>query len=452
MATTGLWPIKGSLKTVIDYADNPDKTTLEKYVDTDLYAALRYAENDDKTDQKIFVTGINCSKYAAYEQMMATKHRFGKLGGNVCYHGYQSFKAGEVSPELCHQIGIETARRMWGDQYEVIVTSHLNTENLHNHFVVNSLSFKTGKKYSNKISEHIRLREVSDAVCKEHNLSVLENAPFFGGEKDSYWLHKDGKMTRRDLVKEDAQRALDVSLNYPQFFLNLRRLGYEIDERRLSVKAPDWERNIRLSGVGLTREVIEASFQQHRGSETWYVFYRAHIIPEPKRKPLDDLLREMERDLYRSHSGAGVFIGSVFLIVMLLLQAAIENARYTPLSPTMRLEMQNVKQYVADHRFLKDNNIQTTDELKRCILQTQAEIQKLEAERQHIRNQIRRAEPGAKASLKEDAKAITKKLNPLREQLKNLQRILDKSDYVYTMLEAERRLERQIGRSRDYGR
>ena len=452
MATTGLWPIKGSLKTVIDYADNPDKTTLEKYLDTDLYSALRYTENDDKTDQKMFVTGINCSKYAAYEQMMATKHQFGKLGGNVCYHGYQSFKVGEVSPELCHQIGVETAKRMWGDQYEVIVTSHLNTENLHNHFVLNSLSFKTGKKYSNKISEHIRLREISDAVCKEHNLSVLENAPFFGGEKGAYWQHKEGKMTRRDLVKADAQRALDVSLNYPQFFLNLRRLGYEIDEKLLSVKAPDWERNIRLSGVGLTREIIEASFQQHRVSETWYVFYRTHIIPEPKRKPLDDLLREMERDLYRSRSGVDVALVSVFLIVAMVLQAAIENARYTPLSPTMRLEMQNVKQYMADHRFLKENNIQTTDELKIRILQTQAEIQKQEAERQHIRNQIRRAVPTAKASLKEEAKAVTKRLKPLREQLKNLQCILDKSDYVYTMLETERKLERQIGRNRNYER
>ena len=452
MATTGLWPIKGSLKTVIDYADNPDKTTLEKYLDTDLYAALRYTENDDKTDQKMFVTGINCSKHTAYEQMMATKHRFGKLGGNVCYHGYQSFKVGEVSPELCHQIGVETAKRMWGDQYEVIVTSHLNTENLHNHFVLNSLSFKTGKKYSNKISEHIRLREISDEICREHNLSVLENAPFFGGEKGAYWQHKEGKITRRDLVKADAQRALDVSLNYPQLFMNLRRLGYQIDERRLSVKAPDWERNIRLASVGLTREVIEASFRQHRGSEEWYIFYRMHPIKEPDFKPLEAILKEMERDLYRSHSGAGVFIGSVFLIIMLLLQAAIENARYTPLSPTMRLEMQNVKQYVADHRFLKDNNIQTTTELTERIAQTQTKIQKLEAERQHIRNQIRRAEPRAKASLKEDAKAITKKLNPLREQLNNLQRILDKSDYVYTMLETERRLERQIGRNRNYER
>ena len=452
MATTGLWPIKGSLKTVIDYADNPDKTTLEKYVDTDLYAALRYTENDDKTDQKMFVTGINCSKHTAYEQMMATKHRFGKLGGNVCYHGYQSFKAGEVSPELCHQIGVETAKRMWGDQYEVIVTSHLNTENLHNHFVVNSLSFKTGRKYSNKISEHIRLREISDEICREHDLSVLENAPFFGGEKGAYWQHKEGKMTRRDLVKADAQRALDVSLNYPQLFMNLRRLGYQIDERRLSVKAPDWERNIRLASVGLTREVIEASFRQHRGSEEWYIFYRMHPIKEPKRKPLDDLLREMERDMYRSRSGVEVALISVFLILAMLLQAAIENARYTPLSPTMRLEMQNVMRYVADHRFLKDNNIQTTTELTEHIAQTQTKIQKLEAERQHIRNQIRRTEPKAKDALKEEARAVTKRLKPLREQLKTLQRILDKSDYVYTMLETERKLERHIGRNRDYER
>ena len=259
-------------------------------------------------------------------------------------------------------------------------------------------------------------------------------------------------MTRRDLVKADAQRALDISLNYPQFFLYLRRLGYEIDERRLSVKAPDWERNIRLASVGLTREVMAASFRQHRGSEEWYIFYRMHPIPEPKRKPLDDLLREMERDLYRSRSGVEVALISVFLIMAMLLQAAIENARYTPLSPTMRLEMQYVKQYVADHRFLKDNNIQTTTDLKSRIAQTQAEIQKLEAERQHIRNQGRRTDPVTKTILKGSAKAVTRQIKPLREQLKTLQRILDKSDYVYTMLETERKLERQIGRNRDYER
>ena len=126
MATTGFWPVKGSLKDVVNYADNPDKTTNPKYLDKDLANALKYVENDSKTDMKMFVSGINCPTVRAYEQMMATKHRYGKLGGNVAYHGYQSFKSGEVTPEEAHKIGIETAKRMWGGNYEIVVTTQVD--------------------------------------------------------------------------------------------------------------------------------------------------------------------------------------------------------------------------------------------------------------------------------------------------------------------------------------
>ena len=135
MATTGFWPVKGSLKAVIQYADNPDKTTSRKYLDRDLADALQYVENDAKTDEKLYVSAINCDPQTAYEDMAATKARFGKHGGNVAYHGYQSFRPGEVTPEECHRIGVRTAREMWGDQYEIVVTTHLNTDSLHNHFV-----------------------------------------------------------------------------------------------------------------------------------------------------------------------------------------------------------------------------------------------------------------------------------------------------------------------------
>lgn len=114
MATTGFWPVKSRLKEVIDYAENPDKTIDKNYVDSDLYAALQYAADDKKTDERMYVSGINCNAKRAYERMTATKKRFGKTGGNVAYHGYQSFQTGEVTPEEAHKIGIETARRMWG--------------------------------------------------------------------------------------------------------------------------------------------------------------------------------------------------------------------------------------------------------------------------------------------------------------------------------------------------
>ena len=120
---------------MIDYAENPDKTTDPKYLDDDLCRVLTYTENDQKTDRRMFVSTINCSKQDPYGDMMATKRRFGKLGGNVAFHAFQSFKTGEVTPEEAHAIGLETARRMWGDEYQIVVTTHLNTENVHNHMV-----------------------------------------------------------------------------------------------------------------------------------------------------------------------------------------------------------------------------------------------------------------------------------------------------------------------------
>lgn len=99
MAVTGFWPIYKNLKATLDYADNPDKTTAREYLDDDLYAALSYAENDNKTDRKMYVGGINCSKQNAYAEMIAVQRRFGIRGKVVGYHGIQSFREGEVTPE-----------------------------------------------------------------------------------------------------------------------------------------------------------------------------------------------------------------------------------------------------------------------------------------------------------------------------------------------------------------
>ena len=104
------------MKDVIDYAENPDKTTDQKYLDNDLYRALSYTQNDEKTDKKMYVSAINCPKHDPYGAMIATKKQFGKMAGNMDYHGYQSFKPGEVTREEAHKIGMETAKKMWGDE------------------------------------------------------------------------------------------------------------------------------------------------------------------------------------------------------------------------------------------------------------------------------------------------------------------------------------------------
>lgn len=170
MAVTGFWPVYGNLKATLDYADNPDKTTPKEYLDKDLYSALRYAENDNKTDKQVFVGGINCSKQNAYTEMIAVQLRFGMKGKVVAYHGIQSFKANEVTPEEAFEIGKKTARKMWGDRYQVLVTVHLNTDNLHCHFVVNPCSFKDGSKFKNKIGDHWS--------CERYQMGVAESTVY----------------------------------------------------------------------------------------------------------------------------------------------------------------------------------------------------------------------------------------------------------------------------------
>ncbi|MEG2222791.1 MAG: relaxase/mobilization nuclease domain-containing protein [Oscillospiraceae bacterium] len=159
MAVTSLWAVKNSLADVVNYAQNPEKTECP-----DLAQVLRYAGNDCKTEHRYFVTGVGCLAETAGEQMMNTKRRFGKSGGYVAYHGYQSFKPGELTPAQAHEIGIEFAKRLWGERYEVLVATHLNTDCCHNHFVVNSVSFVDGKKLVVKKGTYLELRRVSDAI------------------------------------------------------------------------------------------------------------------------------------------------------------------------------------------------------------------------------------------------------------------------------------------------
>ena len=212
----------------------------------------------------MFVTGINCPTVRAYEQMMLTKRRYGKSGGNVAYHGYQSFKIGEVTPEEAHKIGLEIARRMWGKDYEMVVTTHLNTENIHNHIVVNSVSFKTGLKFENHIRDHIKLREISDDVCREFNKSVLENAKFYKSDKKLYWIKKNGKLTHRDILKQGVDDAIKESGNLMEFDRIMHIKGYtfnrKIGTKHPSVIAKGWEKPIRIDSLGddyTTERIIE---------------------------------------------------------------------------------------------------------------------------------------------------------------------------------------------------
>ena len=442
MAVTGFWPIYKSLKATLAYADNPDKTTPKEYLDDDLYATLRYAGNDNKTDRQLYVGGINCSRQNAFAEMVAVQRRFGLRGKVVGYHGIQSFRKGEVTPEEAFEIGKETARRMWGDRYQVLVTVHLNTDNLHCHFVVNPVSFKDGSKFQNKIGDHKELRRVSDEICREHQLSVLENSNFYGNKK-AYWINRAGKKTHRDLLREDVEYCLAYAGNMDQFVSQLRGLGYEYDYRRGSVRAPGWERAVRLRNLGYTTESLQERFKDNLCSPGHYYQWNTHLPYRPKRFPLLELERKLQFTVEHSHDAVTVLVDLLFLMILLLLQLQREEStKVRPLSPTLRQELSRFDELHRKYMFLADNGIHTVEELNEAMAALPQQIDGLEAKRQKCRNQLRRnTDPERETSLKEEAKAITRELTPLREKLRTAQRIAQRYPEIQKTLETERAME-----------
>lgn len=217
MAVTSIWAVHGdNVATVMKYIANQDKTDMGQFPAVASFHAvnrvLQYGADEMKTEQQLLVTGILCDTKPeiAARQFLSTKiHHGGKVGGIVCFHAYQSFKRGEVDGMTAHKIGVELAKRMWGDRFEVMVSTHMNTGTVHNHFCLNSVSFADGKKYYSGKALNRKLREVSDALCREYGLSVIANpAGQTNREIGNRHREENGLFTWRSQIRKDMDEAI----------------------------------------------------------------------------------------------------------------------------------------------------------------------------------------------------------------------------------------------------
>lgn len=207
MAVTKIIAIRDRLDKRVNYVVNSEKTSLD--------AGVAYITNPEKTEQTFFTKTINCHTIGtAYAEMMDTKRYWNKMGGVLGFHIIQSFAPGEVTPAQAHEIGMEFARRMFGSQYEAVVGTHLDKAHLHNHIVINSVSFVDGQKYhSSPESYYNGVRGTSDELCRESNLSVI--TPHGKGKHYGEWkAEQDGKPTVRSIIREDIDRIIGEAYTY----------------------------------------------------------------------------------------------------------------------------------------------------------------------------------------------------------------------------------------------
>ena len=366
-------------------------------------------------------------------------------GKVVAYHGIQSFKAGEVTPEEAFEIGKETARRMWGNKYQVLVTVHLNTDNLHCHFVVNPCSFRDGAKFKNKIGDHLELRKVSDEVCREHGLSILQNSSFYSkGQKKEYWAHRNGQVTHRDMLKKDIDYCLQYSSNGSEFERQLWGLGYSIDWRRLSIKHKGWDRAVRLKSIRITGTTLEACFSKNKDKYYFYDEWNTHLPYKAKQAPIIKLINQLDFTVDHAKDPSKVLVSAVFYIILSLFEIARTVKDFVIADVELRHEVRNVKKYVSEYRFLQAEKLNTMTDIKNYIDTTKAEINKFERSRALIDNKRRRAKtPEEKQQYKDERKVITEHITPLRQKLKQAVQIYNKSPRLINLLDKEYQIERK---------
>ena len=291
MAYTSVIPVR-RLDRAVKYVMNKEKTTAVSLQD-----ALDYAANRDKTEQSCFESSYACTLETAFADMRQTKERWHKSGGVQGYHLVQSFAAGEVSPELAHQIAKELADRVLDGRYEYVIGTHLNTDHIHSHIVWNSVSRIDGKKYhSNGKSYVTQIRAVSDELCRKYKLSVIdtENSNHVAKPYAEWLAEKNGQPTWRTAIRQDVDEAIQQSLTWRQFLNALDRKGYEVRMGRKYpvLRPPGKERFVRFKTLGKrytpeaiqTRILYPQSYHPYVENPPTIQHGRLHSGKKPRRK------------------------------------------------------------------------------------------------------------------------------------------------------------------------
>ena len=449
MATTKLWHIKGRLKDLLVYVENPEKTMAEKPDLQPLWDVLSYVQRPAATEQGEYVTAVNCLKEIALQQMIQTKKRFGKEDKYIAWHGYQSFQPGEVTPELCHEIGVRLAKEMWGYRFQIIVTTHLDKDHLHNHFCFNSVSFRDGGKYNYSKAEQQRLRDLSDSLCREYGLSVIRH-PHKAPPRQVWLDEKAGKPTRYNVYREDVHEAIIYSRNPRHMEAYLRRKGYITDftGKHWKLRLPQYEHFTRLDT--LDERWMPQEISRYMGAAASFGSRSARIdYPRQMPQELHDWFKPFVRTshIYRQ-----------YLHYCYLLGILPKNTEYKPTSPYLKEDLKKLDTFTEQVRYIGKYHIETLEDLYADRKSIESEMDKLTDRRRKLQNKIRRATPEAKITLRKEKADVTAQITELRKRLKlnkgieeRSLKMKEKTDLLYAneYRTQEEQQRKKYGRERD---
>ena len=401
--------------------------TKYKVIKKNLDAVINYAMNGEKTENGILVSAINCLPQTAYSQMMLTKKAFHKEDGRLGYHIIQSFNGNEISPDKCNKIGIELAQQLWGDKYQVIVCTHTNKKNVHNHIVLNSVSFIDGSKYHNSNVEIALLRETNDDICRRYGLSIVKSTKAttvsdISKSRIANYNRNSGKM---ELIKADIDEAIKQATKYQEFVDILAFKGYYIKKSSyyISVSSPYYNRNIRLArvfGEDYTFDNIKTRIYQ----PTLYNRYLKRTNNEKvyKVRIYDGV--KINQEKLKTSSFYRLYVHYLYLLGKLP-----PKIHYEERTKEYYKEIDKFNKLADEMNLICTYNLNSKEDTQNLRIKYIEEVTPLKEEREKLRQLYKKATNEAdKTIIQSKIDIITEDINKINSKIQTCKRIIDRSE------------------------
>ena len=418
MAIIYIIPIHTHLDRTLSYVGNKVKTENKNYEEAflDLHDALDYTVDDLKTEQKFFVAHSKSltSVETAFDEMIATKTRKNKKDKNLGYHIIQSFAPGEGTPEMIHELGKKFLDKAFNG-YEGVVATHLNTGCLHNHYVINSVCVRDGLKYNDCLESYYNLRKISDDLCREYGLSVIENPKNRSHKSyDLYMAEKNGEWTKDAIIRRDIDECVKLSQSQKGFYREMEKRGYTFNFNRKypTISHPNFERPRRLKTLGddYTPEKI-----RERILSDW----RSYVIDIPQQdKLVEEYFMPLNNPTYTE-----VYVSFVTVVEYVKKKPRTNRE----LDKYLVSEMRKLDRLIEQRHLVSENNIETAEQLSEFKSKCKSELKEVEEARQRLRNMLKVAvrsdDQKEIAKIKSAISNLTERAKLLRKDIKVCERI-----------------------------
>lgn len=337
---------------------------------------INYVCNPNKTDEQTFVSCVGCRRETAADTWMQTKRRYGKTNGVQAFHIIQAFEPGEVTPEVAHEIGNRFAKE-YLDGFEVIVGTHVDKHHIHNHIIYNSVSDRDGSKYhSSKESYYREIRGLSDSLCREYGLSVIENPSRHAISRVEWEMKQAGILTDREMVQQDIRECLTLALDIGDFYGLMEDRGYKIHYGKYPSFQPHGsQKSFRAKEHG--RSMTEDDLR-NRWEEIFDLPESEYISPADRRMFVPYPKAKGFRALYLSWMYALGMIG---------------KGHHSATPKISKEQLALFKQYKAQQAYLDKYGIDTVEQLNDRVMDVSSRIADLEKTRVILNAKKKRMRP-----------------------------------------------------------